>query len=96
MRVRYNKANLNSAVEAATKLALAADDGRGGTRFVIATANGYTITKELPPFQQAHVVIYPDGSTMAFAYDFKAGVWECSKPGVDMPVISDNLVDVLK
>jgi len=94
MRVKYDKACLASAVEAAIKLVKAGNDGG---RIVYATACGFVIRREcMPPGNQSHVVVYPDGSTMAFAYDFRAGVWECSKPEIEAPAISGNLLDVLR
>jgi len=57
-RVKYDSRHLSSAGPAAQKLAAA--DGR--TRYIFATALGYTIELEPPAFNQSFITVNPDGS----------------------------------
>jgi len=58
-RVRYNRAHLSSVGPAAQKLA-AAD---GQTRYVFATAYGYTISLKPAPFNMPYIIVRPDGTS---------------------------------
>ena len=58
-RISYNRANLESCVNAARKLAAA----WGEPRYVFATALGYAIENREPAsLYQRHLVVYPDGT----------------------------------
>ena len=52
-RIRYNRADINSTLQAAQKIATAASP-----RYVFATANGFTIAKAPPP-AQTHYRVTP-------------------------------------
>lgn len=58
MRVKYNRLHLESTGPAAQKLAAA--DGR--TRYIFATACGWTISLDPPPATQRYITVNPDGS----------------------------------
>ncbi len=57
-RIKYDRRHLSSVGPAAQKLA--AIDGK--TRYIYATALGYTIELEPPAFNQSFITVNPDGS----------------------------------
>jgi len=64
--VRYSRASLPSAAQAAQKLAAA--DGRD--RYVFATAYGYTVALTPPPFHEPHWKVHADGTREETIYSF--------------------------
>lgn len=56
--MRYNRASESDTVRVA-RLNAAQHDA---TRYVYATAYGYTIDAAPPPGMQAHLIVYPDGA----------------------------------
>jgi hypothetical protein len=50
-RVKYNKADLESTINAAKKII------QDKSLYVFATANGYTIENQKPPFNQKYVEV---------------------------------------
>lgn len=58
-RVKYNRGNIESAIEAAKKLV----QGKGYDMYIVPTALGLTLVPNKPPFWQKHIIVHPDGST---------------------------------
>lgn len=61
--VKYNRADINSAVEAAIKLKAAREV------YIVPTAGGYCIMAAKPPAWQNYIVVKPDGSTEIVRYN---------------------------
>ncbi len=65
-RIRFNRADINSAVEAAKKLKASREV------YIVRTAYGYSIMAAKPPAWQNYIVVKPDGSTEIVRYAEKS------------------------
>lgn len=73
IRVRYNRANLSSAIEAARRLYAQTPT----PRYIVATVFGLTITTDKPVFPQDFVLV--TDKITAYSFDHNTRTWQIAE-----------------